>query len=51
MNLITVSDTRLITKMLFCYENLMIFATVSGDKAGDGDTNHLPGSRAEVKNA
>jgi hypothetical protein len=29
----------------------MIFATVSGDKAGDGDTNHLPGSRAEVKNA
>jgi hypothetical protein len=50
MNLITVSDARLITKILFCYENL-IFATVSGDKAGDGDTDHLPGSRAEVKNA
>jgi len=51
MNLITVSDARLITKMLFCYANLMIFATVSGDKASDGDTDHLPGSRAEVKNA
>jgi hypothetical protein len=29
----------------------MIFTTVSGDKAGGGDTDHLPGSRAEIKNA
>ena len=51
MNLITVSDVRLITKMLICYENLKIFSTVSVNKAGGGDTDHLPGSRAEVKNA
>jgi hypothetical protein len=50
MNPIAVSVARLITKVLFCYENLMI-STVSGEKAGGGDTDHLPGSRAEVKNA
>jgi len=51
MNLITVSDARLITKVLICYENLKIFSTISGDKAGGGDIDHLPGSRADVKNA
>jgi hypothetical protein len=51
MNLTAVSVARLITKMLFCYENLIIFSTVSGVKAGGGDTDHLPRSRADVKNA
>lgn len=32
-------------------EELVIFCTVSGDKAGGDEADHLPGSRAEVKNA
>jgi len=31
----------LITKVLFCYKNLMIFSMVSGDKAGGGDNDHM----------
>jgi len=51
MNLVAVNGARLITKVLYCYENIMIFSTLSGEEAGGGDADHLPGSRAEVKNA
>jgi hypothetical protein len=32
MNLVAFSVARLITIVLFCYENLMIFSTLSGEK-------------------